>query len=608
MDEDQKPKQPKGPEPEAEAASAAETPQDFIAPREAPKPPAATNGAADEPPPSEAEAVEVDELLGTSRWARFKHWYTGHKRVSIPLSVLVLLIILLALPASRYPLASALGLKQNFTVQVLDSTTHGPVSGAIVSAGSISGTTDGSGKATLQKVKVGNASVSVSKKYYQNGSLTARVPILKQKNSPSINLVATGRQVKIKVTNLVSQKGLADVDIKVLDITAKTDSSGTALVVLPAGTATQPATLSLAGYNNMGVKVAVSDQTVQENSYKLVPAGKIYFLTNRSGKVDVMKTNLDGGNPELVLAGTGYEDEHTTILIASGDQKYLALLSRRTTDAEPHLYVIPTNTDKLLEIDSGSVTYEVEGWSGDYLIYALTHKDLSFQPGKSKLKSYNATNGQLNILDQSAAVGDAGAYAYELYAKVLLSGSTVVFAKNWTVYWQPSAGEPQINLSGKQNTLISIGADGQHRSQIAAFDDQSILPSYTVYGPNSLYIWQRAGVDNTFLSYTVGGSTKTASITPDEFYKSYPKYLASPSGKQMLWSEQRDGKNSLFIGDSDGGNAKQVDSGGDYAAYGWYSDQYLLVAKNNSELYIMSATGSSPVKITNYLQATGYDY
>ena len=39
----------------------------------------------------------------------------------------------------------------------------------------------------------------------------------------------------------------------------------------------------------------------------------------------------------------------------------------------------------------------------------------------------------------------------------------------------------------------------------------------------------------------------------------------------------------------------------DYKTYGWYSDDYLLVSKNSSELYIMAKTGSKdPIKISDY--------
>ena len=84
----------------------------------------------------------------------------------------------------------------------------------------------------------------------------------------------------------------------------------------------------------------------------------------------------------------------------------------------------------------------------------------------------------------------------------------------------------------------------------------------------------------------------------------YNTYLVSPSGNSTFWSESRDGKNSLFIGDSVGGNAKQIASASDYQTYGWYSEDYLLASKNGSELYILASDGvkkdSEALKITDY--------
>ena len=53
-----------------------------------------------------------------------------------------------------------------------------------------------------------------------------------------------------------------------------------------------------------------------------------------------------------------------------------------------------------------------------------------------------------------------------------------------------------------------------------------------------------------------------------------------------------------------GESAKQVVGLSDYQAYGWYSDDYLLVSKNSSELYILPAAGltdlTKAIKISDY--------
>ncbi|HEX5447612.1 MAG TPA: hypothetical protein VFW90_00160, partial [Candidatus Saccharimonadales bacterium] len=85
----------------------------------------------------------------------------------------------------------------------------------------------------------------------------------------------------------------------------------------------------------------------------------------------------------------------------------------------------------------------------------------------------------------------------------------------------------------------------------------------------------------------------------------------SPSGGQTFWSEQRDGKNTLFLGDGNAQNGKTIANLSDYSPYGWYTNNYLLVSKNSSELYVMAKSGSSsPVKISDYHkpQQTFYGY
>jgi Tol biopolymer transport system component len=76
--------------------------------------------------------------------------------------------------------------------------------------------------------------------------------------------------------------------------------------------------------------------------------------------------------------------------------------------------------------------------------------------------------------------------------------------------------------------------------------------------------------------------------------------LLSPSGSNSFWAEARDGKSALFVGDQDGKNPKQVASLSEYTSYGWFTDDYLLVSKGSSELYIMSKAGGKPQKITDY--------
>jgi hypothetical protein len=103
-------------------------------------------------------------------------------------------------------------------------------------------------------------------------------------------------------------------------------------------------------------------------------------------------------------------------------------------------------------------------------------------------------------------------------------------------------------------------------------------------------------------------------MTSETYYNAaYATYLLSPSGKKLFWSEVRDGRSSLFIGsvDQDTSKAAATSFDDDYTPYGWFTDNYVLMSKKGSELYIEAVpmtqnfpkTGIQilqPIKITDY--------
>jgi hypothetical protein len=562
--------------------------------------------AEDEKAPKEAKPPKAIAVTGESRWKRFVNWYKSSKKKSIPLTFLVVLGVLAAIPFSRYHVA-AFVLKNNLNVEVVDSTTGTAISGANVSLGSSRALTDGSGKATLHNAPVGHHKVLVTKKYYKDSSVDALVPISKQKGAVNVKLDATGRQVKISVNNLINHIALSDVTIKVGGENSKTDKLGDAVIVLPIGTKNAKAILSLDGYNDSEVNVVVDDKSIKENNFTLTPAGKVYFLSKLSGKIDVAKTNLDGSNRQTVLAGTGKEDNYGTVLLASRDWKYLALLSKRDGAANPKLYLIDTSNDSLTTIE-GVASVTPVGWSDNYFVYQTNRIELGdSSPKKYSIKSYNAQNKQTLLLDQNDAVVSSsgsysGMYFTERFDNVLLVGKTVVYTKAWTrSYWlfDPSG------LSGKNSGLYSIKSDGSNSKSIktwAANDIQSLYSQFRK--PDEVYLTAYPYSGNPAYVEFNGSSAKDISKEDANSDYQYTTYLYSPSGDETFWSESRDGKNTLLVGDDNGDKGKQVASLSEYQTYGWYSDDYLLVSKGGSELYIMPKSGlknsDKPIKITDY--------
>lgn len=576
-----------------------------------------TSGGSSTSEPSEPEH-DAEGKLGDSEEVtgdqppktpgKFKRFFMGYwrkKKWTLPLTAVVLVGIIFALPLTRYPLL-ALGLKQTYTVEVFDSKTNTPVSGAKVTLDGQTATTSSTGFATL-KVKVGKRSVSVSKQYYQSATKAIFVGVSATKNSSNVQLNATGRQVPIIVVNKITGKPVSNAEIRVLDTEAKTDASGKATIVLPTSSTSQAATVNASGYNSLASTVTVTSSVVSSNTFALTPSGRVYFLSNLNGNIDVVSTNLDGTGRNTVLAGTGNEDPNNTSLLASRDWQYLALYSKRDSGQNEKLYLINASNDQLTTIDGNGSSDNIQliGWVNHSFVYRLTDNNIqSWQNGQTMLKSYNADTGKTVTIDQTSADGIQGNFEDQSFTFTNLINDKVVYGMAW-------GGFNTVVNTAQHDSIMSADADGSNKVTLKSISiPNSTYNTYlgsVVAEPGSLEIQAQVGNNPTsiYYSYNYGNNTVSQSNTISDASfgqteQAHVTYLASPSSDQTFWAEQRDGKNALLVGDDDGNNSTQVASLSDYTTYGWFTDNYLLVEKGGSELYIMPAAGGQALKISDY--------
>lgn len=560
------------------------------------------------------EAAATAVVMNLSLWERFKNfqtnwWHNPRKKWGTIVAIVLIVAGLFAVPFTRYNIVG-LFVHEEVTIEAVDSKTGKPVSGAEIEMGGVKAETDGEGVAVLY-IHAGSKQLQASKSYYSGSSQTVLVTLSASSNVFKAKLVALGRLVSVKVVNTVTNNPLENAEIVAGNTTAKTNNRGLADIVLPSSAAAQAANVSLSGYNTTKVTITAG-AALDKNTFTVTPSGKLYFLSNLSGTIDVVKTNLDGTDRQTVLAGTGDEDPNDTSLLASRDWKYLALLSRRSgTNAS--LYLIDTtNNDKLTTIDEGNATFQPVGWSGDRFIYEVNRSATvsDWQQYQEALKSFDPATSQTTLLDQTKGNGtNENNYAKQSFGSEYLMGGQVVYVKNWQGY---SPGGTNV-LNGDEAELDAINADGSNYHTLKSFPQgsssgyffgyESINVSSVLYEPNELYIDVNGsyGASDTFYEYNGSNVSPTTDITSNTFYgQGYPTYLLSPSGNNTFWAEPRDGQNTLFTGDQNGDNQKQIASLSAYSPYGWYTDNYLLVSRNSSELYIMPATGGTPLKITDY--------
>lgn len=524
------------------------------------------------------------------------------KIITICAGVVLVVGIFLAIPATRY---AALGflIKKDATITVIDSVTGKPVTDALVSLGVVSTNTDSKGSAHLKSVGVGEYQLKISKKYYRDYSQNYNVPILSTPSDVSLNVQATGRQVLVSVSKKIGGEALSGATVEVSGTTATTDTEGKVNIVLPAEPEIQKGTISSEGYNTQSIEVQINGQD-NSNNYSLTPSGSLFYLSKQTGKIDVMKSDLDGSNSSVVLKGTGNEDDSSTVLLAARDWMYLALISKRDSNQEK-LYLIDTATGKLTVIDEGAESYELIGWSGHNFIYTLTRKTANFWDDKKRaLKIFNAETSKIALIDQTVGSGtNSYNYQYENIHSLYILNNEVVYAKTWAL------GQQYIyQPSDKKMSLLSVSPETGNKKVIKDFP-QTVYGNIQakLYKPQELYI--RTDDNNggiAFYEYEHGAIASTTNTNDTKFSRSdYPTHLISPSGKKTFWFEPRDGKNTIFIGDDAGSNSEQIATLSDFTPYGWYGDDYTLFSKSGSELYIASAHGvlsqtNQPIKVTDY--------
>ncbi len=574
----------------AKRKKAAEVPADVVHPE--------TTDTPEKPTPDHSDLLvaKTRDRSSDNIFKKFAHWYKTHKKISIPLTALLAVALILAIPLSRYKVLG-LAIHKNYAVTVVDSTSGKPVSQADVKLAGKSATTDEKGQATINNAPLGNQHVTVTKKYYADQSANVLVSLTDAKNKTEVKLQATGRQVPVTVTNKITGQGVQGATITAADSESKTDEKGEAVVVVPADQPTQKATIKQEGFHDLSADLEVTEQPSDKNKFAVVPTGKLYFLSKQSGKIDVVKTNLDGSERQTVLAGTGKEDEGDTILLATRDWKFLALKSHREGD-KAKLYLIDTSNDSLITMDEGDATFAITGWQDHdfvYLVYRNNKKP--WEPKGQAIKSYSADKRALTTMRESEAEGGPGSYASQSLQFQYLVDRGLIYITSWN----SCCGYPVLS-AGKEYQIIQQKPGTTQATTLKTFSQDGYNSlSASPYKPNEIYFtaWPNGKEKPEIYEYEDGQiKAASADANPD---KPYPRYVLSPSATAQFWAEARDGKNTLFIGDKDGENGQNIATLSELNPYGWYTDDYLLVSKKDSELYIMGKSkDSTPLKVSDY--------
>lgn len=560
--------------------------------------------------PEDEKIKDPDQEVKIVRPIQKDVWWKKRK-ILIPAGVLLLLIVVLVLPPTRYVALGWLW-RVDVKIAVQDSRTGGGVKNATVTIDSTAAQTDDAGVATVKGVPLGTHDVVVQKDNYTDTSQAVTVDVFTN-NERTIPLVSTGTVVSLTIVDKISGKAVADAVVSSgATSIGKTGANGKLDVVIPASKKQLSLSVTTSAFN-----VLKTDVTSTSSVLSLTPTGALYFLSKQSGKLDVVKANLDGTERKVIVAGTGSEDDRATSLLMSKDWKYAILKTKRAPNKPAGLHVISMADDKLTIVDDSNVEFVPVGWSGHTFVYQTLRSNESWRAGSTQLKSYNAETGKTITLDQNASdpASTEQSPLYEQIGSAYVMDTKVVYSKSWTKY-----GTGALSYDDKQVVIASVKPDGTDKKTVKSFPATSVsYVSSRMSRPQNIYFQVASQDTPQKLSYSeLAVDTYKENVTPitDFGTATYPSYLLSPNGLSSLWSEERDGKQAIFIGDKNADNKQEIAPKSEYKPYGWLTDNWILLQKNDSELSITTKDqlkkGVDPVKVSDYHRAvdgiSGYGY
>jgi hypothetical protein len=488
-------------------------------------------------------------------------------------------------PATRYYALNLAGVRASLSLKVVDNSTLLPLKNVTVSIGGVTAQTDSNGQAKLEHLKLGDATLHVTKRAFAD--ISEHIIVGWGSNPKGqFRLSAAGAQYSFVVTDYLSGKPIENAEASSGEGNAVSDKDGKIILTLDTSgkSDTDELDISIAAANYRTENIKITAGNKEASSVKLVTARKSIFTSKRSGKYDVYTIDVDGKNEKRVVAGTGIErDDLALVPMQNSDIAALVATRENARNNDGYLlstlYLLDSTTGTLTKADQ-SEQIQLIGWSSDgRLIYVKIAAGASAaNPKRHRLQSLNSKNSSDNKELASA----------NAFNDVVMAGDRVLYAPSNALQESPAPG------------LFVVGTDNTGQQNITTKEVLNIFrtnyDTVTVKTADLSYI------------YKIGGSAASLSPSP------------SPSGANRLYVDNIASAKSLWIGDDGGkGTVMSYDKntkkdttlksadGIKLPAY-WLTDKIAVYRINNGKEiadYAVSTDGGDAHKITDVTDAAG---
>lgn len=443
-------------------------------------------------------------------------WRSPAARWGTIVGFVLLLMIIMALPSTRYSILNAAGVRATSSLTVISNESQQPLKNAKVTLSGQSATTNDEGKVTFTKLRLGKADLEITKRGFAS---VQQSKVLGWGSNPygNIEMTVTGTRLIFVAKDFLSGKAVTSAEASSGDFNAQADDKGKILLAVDQNSDKDLiVTIKADGYREETVTIKLAD--TGEKSISMAPNRPRVFVSKRSGKLDIYKVDADNKNEKVLLAGTGKERNDLAILQQPGGD-YTAMVSTRlgTRNKDGYLlsnlFVINNKTDELTKLNE-SERIQLVDWSGDRIVFiAVTQGASAANPNRSRLFSYQ--------------IGQPGA---KQIASANYFNDAVIF--KGSIYYAPSSyAVPVASVK-----FFKVNADGSNQSTLLGSEVWNIF--------RSDYDTLQLSVQQDWYDLKFGSTPSKLSSAPAN-----PKsrvYRDSPNGKNSLWVDSRDGKGVLI--------------------------------------------------------------
>lgn len=509
-------------------------------------------------------------------------WHNPKARNSVITAVLLAIVIVGAIPASRYFTLNFLGVRASASIRVVDDKTNQPLKNVEVSIDGKSNKTDIDGRVKLEKLRLGSQQMTVKKPAFADAN--QKITIGWGSNPKGdVGLRAVGSRYTFEVKDFISGQPVKSVEAISGEASATANENGE-IVLVVADQAEPNVNIQIvaSNYRTENINLEVGNKDIHRIS--LVPAKKHAFVSKRSGKYDLYKVDVDGKNEERVLAGTGAENEDSTVILPSPKSNVIAYV---TTTGDRHnedgfalssLMIINLENNKIQKIDE-SERIQLIDFIGSKLVYVkIAEGQSATSLNRHRLVSYDIETKQPKELVKTNYFND------------------VLIARG-AIYYAPAAYKASGGVG-----LFKINADGSNKSTV--YDKEAWNLFRVSYDKIDITVGQ------TWFQYDTGSNLLNALSGPPAAPKSRI-YADSPDGRKSAWVDDRDGKGVLIIYDPSTGqeNVLQTQSGLSNPINWLDNDHLVYRVATSSETadYAISISGGEPKKIKDVTNTAGLD-